>query len=89
MESYVLSITKQALYLILILSAAPVLVALMVGLTVSIVQATTQVQEQTLTFVPKLVAMVLTLAFAGPWMMNYIVTFIRGILEQSPDIVRG
>ena len=89
MESYVLSITKQALYLILILSAAPVLVALMVGLTVSIVQATTQVQEQTLTFVPKLVAMVLTLAFAGPWMMNYIVTFIRGILEQFPDIVRG
>lgn len=89
MEGYVLSITKQALYLILILSAAPVLVALMVGLTVSIVQATTQVQEQTLTFVPKLVAMVLTLAFAGPWMMNYIVTFIRGILEQFPDIVRG
>lgn len=89
MESYVISMTKQALYLVLILSAAPVMVALTLGLMVSILQATTQVQEQTLTFVPKLVGVLLTMAFAGPWMMNYVIAFVRGILEQFPDIVRG
>lgn len=65
MDSFIVSIAKEGLYLVLILSAPPVLTALVVGLIVSLLQATTQVQEQTLTFVPKLVAIVLVLAFLG------------------------
>lgn len=89
MENYVVSITKQALLLTLILSAIPVMTALIVGLLISILQATTQVQEQTLTFVPKLVAIVLTLIFAGPWMMTQTVRFVQAILESFPSIVEG
>ena len=65
MDSYIVSIAKEGLYLVLILSAPPVMAALVVGLIVSLLQATTQVQEQTLTFVPKLVAIILVLAFLG------------------------
>lgn len=65
MDSYIVSIAKEGLYLVLILSAPPVLMAMIVGLFVSLLQATTQVQEQTLTFVPKLVAIILVLAFLG------------------------
>lgn len=65
MDSYIVSIAKEGLYLVLILSAPPVLAAMVVGLIVSLLQATTQVQEQTLTFVPKLVAIILVLAFLG------------------------
>jgi len=63
MESFVISITQKSLYLVLILSAPIVGVALVVGLLISLVQATTQIQEQTLTFVPKLAAVVLSLVF--------------------------
>lgn len=89
MESYVISITKQSLFLVLILSAVPVMLALVVGLLVSLLQATTQIQEQTLTFVPKLVAVVLGLVFAGPWMMTQLIQFTQGLLEMFPSIVKG
>lgn len=89
MEDYVVSLTKQSLYLTLILSAAPVAMSLIVGLFVSILQATTQIQEQTLTFVPKLIAIVLTLVVAGPWMMTQTIVFVQGILQNFPDIVKG
>lgn len=89
MEGYVMSFTKQALFLVLILSAIPVMLALVVGLLVSLFQATTQIQEQTLTFVPKLVAVVLGLAFAGPWMMTQLIQFSKGLLEIFPTIIKG
>ncbi len=84
MESYLVAISKQSLYLILILSAPSVLVAMIVGLAISLVQATTQIQEQTLTFVPKLVAVMLILALTGPWCMVQLITFTKNILEQFP-----
>jgi len=87
METYVVSMTKQALFLVLILSALPVVSALVVGLLVSILQATTQIQEQTLTFVPKLVAIVLTLVFSGPWMMTQAVRFTQAVFELFPSII--
>lgn len=62
---YFLDISKQSLLLVLIMTAPPVLLALLVGLTISIVQATTQIQEQTLTFVPKLVIVVLSIVLLG------------------------
>lgn len=88
MESYVISITKQSLFLVLILSAVPVMLALVVGLIISLFQATTQIQEQTLTFVPKLVAVVLGLVFAGPSMMTQLIQFTHSLLEMFPTIVQ-
>ena len=88
MESYIISITKQALYLTLILTAPPVLAAMMVGLAVSLVQATTQIQEQTLTFVPKLVAVILVLALVGPWTMMQLVNFSSSLMDSFPMYVK-
>jgi len=88
MEAYVVSIAKQALYLTLILTAPPVAAAMMCGLVVSLLQATTQVQEQTLTFVPKLVATIITLALVGPWSMVQMVNFTHSLLDSFPTYVK-
>lgn len=88
MEAYIISITKQALYLTLILTAPPVTAAMLVGLAVSLVQATTQVQEQTLTFVPKLVAVIVALALVGPWTMIQLVSFAQSLFESFPTYVK-
>lgn len=74
-EAFTLGITKEALKLMLLLSAPAVGVALIVGLIVSLIQATTQIQEQTLTFVPKLIGVVLTMILVGPYLMAKLVAF--------------
>lgn len=88
MENYLVSITKQALYLVLILSAPAVAVAMVVGLIISLIQATTQVQEQTLTFVPKLIVVMVVLALTGPWCMVQLISFTQNILDQFPKYLR-
>ncbi len=88
MENYLISITKQALYLVLILSAPAVAVAMVVGLVISLIQATTQVQEQTLTFVPKLIVVMVVLALTGPWCMVQLIGFTQNILDQFPKYLR-
>lgn len=87
MPEYFIAVAKQALFLSLILTAPPVLVAMLVGLTISILQATTHIQEQTLTFVPKLFAIVATLALAGPWMLAQLVAFTASIYESFATYV--
>lgn len=82
MPEYFVAIAKQSLFLALVLTAPPVLTAMLVGLTISILQATTQIHEQTLTFVPKLFAIVATLAIAGPWMLAQLVTFTASIYDS-------
>lgn len=81
-------VSKQALYLALILTGPPVLVAMLVGLIVSLVQATTQIQEQTLTFVPKLVAITITIAFTGPWIMGQLIQFTAQLFENLPNFTK-
>ena len=88
MESYLVAITKQGLYLVLILSAPAVGVAMVVGLVISLIQATTQVQEQTLTFVPKLIMVMMVLAFTGPWCMVQLISFTQNILNQFPKYIK-
>ena len=88
MEAYLISITKQALYLTLILTAPPVMTAMMLGLTVGIIQATTQVQEQTLSFVPKLIGVILAWAIVGPWTMVQLINFANSLLDTFPDYVK-
>lgn len=68
-------LAQEALYLILILSLLPLLASLLVGLAVSLFQALTQIQEQTLTFVPKIVATILVIIISLPWMMNELESF--------------
>lgn len=88
MENYLIAISKQSLYLILILSAPSVGLALVVGLVISLLQATTQIQEQTLTFVPKLVAVMLIMALTGPWCMKQLMLFTQSILDQFPKYIK-
>lgn len=83
----VLTIGQEAL-LTLLMVAAPLLgVVLLVGLLVSLFQAVTQIHEATLSFVPKLVAAMAVFAWAGPWMLNILVEYIRRTIELIPGIV--
>ena len=83
----VFSTGQQALYLMLMVSAPLLLVVLVVGLVVSIFQAATQINEQTLSFVPKIIAAVGVLALAGPWMMTSLVEYLRRMLLAIPSVV--
>ncbi len=77
--------SKNALFLVLILSAPSVLVAMVIGLLISLIQATTQIQEQTLTFVPKLVAVMIVLALTGQLCMDYLKNFTEALFNNFPS----
>jgi len=80
----VLTMGQDAL-LTLLMVAAPILgVVLVVGLVISLFQAITQINEATLTFIPKLIGSMLALAIAGPWMLSILVDFIRRTIESIP-----
>lgn len=81
----VLTFGREALTLLLMVSLPVLLTVLVVGLVVSIFQAVTQINENTLSFVPKLIAAVLVFAIAGPWMLSTVVDFIRRTLENIPN----
>ena len=78
---------QQGLYLLLMVSAPMLVTVLVVGLLVSIFQAATQIHEQTLSFVPKLIAAVAVLAVAGPWMLTSIVEYLQRTLQAIPTVV--
>ena len=80
----VLTFAQEALLLLLTISLPVLLTVMVVGLVVSIFQAVTQVNESTLSFVPKMVAAVVVFAVAGPWMISTIVDFIRRTFENFP-----
>ncbi|WKB54506.1 flagellar biosynthesis protein FliQ [Eleftheria terrae] len=83
----VFSFTQQGMYLLLTLCAPVLLTVLAVGLVVSIIQAATQIHEQTLAFVPKMVAAVAVLVVAGPWMLTSLVEFIQRTISSIPSMV--
>jgi flagellar biosynthetic protein FliQ len=83
----VMAIGREAIQAALTLSAPLLLVALAVGLLVSIFQAATQINEATLSFIPKLVCVFLTLILAGPWMLQYLLEFMRRMLESIPLVI--
>jgi flagellar biosynthetic protein FliQ len=83
----VFSTGQQGLYLLLTVSAPILLVVLVVGLVVSIFQAATQINEATLSFVPKIIGAVAVLAMMGPWMMSTLVDYLRSILLSIPTAV--
>ena len=83
----VFTLGQQGLYLLLLVSAPVLLTILGVGLLVSIFQAATQINEQTLSFVPKIVAAVAVLAIAGPWMLSSLVEYLQRTLSSIPTVV--
>lgn len=80
----VFTVGQQGLYMLLLVSAPLLLAVLAVGLVISVFQAATQINEATLSFVPKVLAAVAVLAIAGPWMMTMLVDYIRQTLQSIP-----
>ncbi|MBO9649290.1 MAG: flagellar biosynthesis protein FliQ [Variovorax sp.] len=83
----VMTIGNQAIQVSLMLGAPLLLVALVIGLVISIFQAATQINEATLSFIPKLVAIFLTLIIAGPWMLEKMLDYIRALFMSIPQLV--
>ena len=81
-QEMVISIAENAIYTVLIVSGPLLLIALVVGLIVSIFQAATSIQEQTLAFVPKIVAVLLALVFFGPFMISTMTSYFQDILNN-------
>jgi flagellar biosynthetic protein FliQ len=86
-EDMVLQIGEDALLLIVYLAAPLLLSALFVGLLVGVLQAVTQIQEQTLSFIPKLMALVVALVLMGPWLLQLWVSFTRDLFMQIPSLI--
>ena len=80
--------TNNALYVIIKVSLPVLLVSLIVGLIISIFQTVTSIQEQTLTFVPKMICVFLSLIICGDWILNNILTFIQNLYSRFGDFVR-
>lgn len=83
----VMTIGRQALEVTIMLSAPLLLAALITGLLVSIFQAATQINEMTLSFIPKLLAMFVVMIVAGPWMLNLMLDYMRNLFTSLPSMV--
>ena len=83
----VLDVGRQALYMTMLLAGPLLLSALAVGLLIGVFQAATQIQEMTLSFIPKLIALVFALLLAGPWMLNLLVDFTSRLFMAIPSML--
>ena len=83
------TIASQAIMVTLKLALPTLMVSLGVGLLVSIIQAVTQIQEQTLSFIPKAFAVGMVLVLMGPWMLNSLISFTQEIYLQIPQMTSG
>ncbi len=83
----VIEIGRGAVELTLMISAPLFLAALVTGLVISIFQAATQINESTLSFVPKLIAIFVTLVLAGPWMITLMTDYMRRLYESIPGVI--
>jgi flagellar biosynthetic protein FliQ len=83
----VLTLAQQALWITALVSAPLLLTALVVGLVVSIFQAATQINEMTLSFIPKLLAMFAALVLAGPWMLALLVDYVQRLFTSIPQMI--
>lgn len=83
----VMTFGRQAMEVALMVAAPLLLVALGIGLIVSIFQAATQINEQTLSFIPKLLGIIVTLVVAGPWMLTIMLDYMRQIFTNIPNMI--
>jgi flagellar biosynthetic protein FliQ len=85
---YVITVLQQAFWISFLISAPFLALTLIAGLAVSILQAVTQVHEATLTFIPKIIAVIIALFIFGPWILNSLVNYTAGIFINLPAMVR-
>jgi len=83
----VLTLAHEALWLTLMLAAPLLLVSLAVGVLIGLFQAATQINEQTLSFIPKLLAMAAVVVIAGPWMLQLLTEYTRHLFESIPVLI--
>ncbi|RZA36311.1 MAG: flagellar biosynthesis protein FliQ [Lysobacteraceae bacterium] len=83
----VMTMGRQAMEITLMISAPLLLVALIIGLVISIFQAATQINEATLSFIPKLVGIFVALVLAGPWMLSTMLDYMRGVFTGIPGMI--
>lgn len=83
----VIALAEQGIYTILLVAGPLLIIALVVGLIVSILQATTQIQEQTLAFIPKIIGVLLGIVILAPWMINHMVRFASDIFSNLTRFV--
>ncbi|WP_227767221.1 flagellar biosynthesis protein FliQ [Zhaonella formicivorans] len=87
-QEFVISLAKQALVLAITLAGPALGLGLLVGLVISIFQATTQIQEQTLTFVPKIIVVMVSVVIFGSWMLNSLISFTANLFGNLGAFVR-
>ena len=87
-DAAALEVTQRALMLAIMISAPVLGIGLVVGLVVAVFQAATQINEMTLTFIPKIVAVAAALVLFGPWMLNKLVSFTSGLIQSIPTMVK-
>ena len=83
----VMTIGRTALEMTILVSAPVLLVTLVVGLIVSVFQAATQINDASLSFIPKVIAVLVTFAIAGPWMLTVMTDYLRRVLTNLPGII--
>ena len=83
----IIDLSQQALYLIAMIAAPMLLSALAIGLLIGMFQAATSINEQTLSFIPKLMVLLLSILVAGPWMLNLLLSFTRRLYIGIPGLV--
>jgi|TARA_B110000977_G_C10899077_1_gene424514 flagellar biosynthetic protein FliQ len=83
----VIDISQKTLYLIALIAAPMLLSALAIGLLIGMFQAATSINEQTLSFIPKLLVLLLSILIAGPWMLNLLVNFSRQLYLDIPGLI--
>ena len=85
----VIQLGQEALMMVMLISAPMLGLGLLVGILVSIFQATTQIQEQTLAFIPKIIAVFVSILIFGPWMLRIMISYIRNLLIGLPGFIGG
>lgn len=86
-QEVIITIVQNVFVLILVLSAPVLIVSVVVGLLVSIFQTVTQIQESTLTFVPKIIAGIVTLIILMPWMLSLFISRVRELFDMIPNLI--
>lgn len=87
-EQTILDLATQSIWITVEIATPALAAALIVGLLVSIFQAATQINEQTLTFIPKIIAMTIAMVICGPWMMQTMLTFTTRLMRELPTYIR-
>lgn len=86
-QSVVISLAREGLYTVIKLILPVLSLGLLTGLLVAVFQATTQIQEQTLAFIPKILVIMLSIVFFGPWMLSTMVDFVTNLFQSIPQYI--